>query len=66
MTTIIKMILSVLTKPKGKFFPVVDEKGIAEKPGKFFPMTEREYLLENRHKGIWGNGKCSPEDFFES
>ena len=63
MITIIKMILSILTKPKGKFFPVADEKGFAEKSGKFFPMTEREYLLEMRCKGIWGNGKCSEIEF---
>lgn len=60
MIAILEMILSVLTKPEKKFFPVVD----TQKELKFFPlMTEREILLENRRKGILGNGKCAEEDF---
>ena len=49
-------------KPK-KFFSIVDERGIADKPLKFFPVTEIEYLLEQRSKGIVGNGKCTESDF---
>lgn len=57
-----KVISKVFGKPK-KFFPVVNEKGIAEKPKKFFPLTEKKYLLEMRRQGIYGNGICNEQDF---
>ena len=41
-----------------KFFPVVNERGIAEKPKKFYPATEGQFLLEQRRQGIFGNGTC--------
>lgn len=62
MEMIIKKVISrIFGKPK--FFPVVNEKGIAEKPGKFIPITEREYLLEMRRKGYYGNGMCTESEF---
>lgn len=62
MKRIINVIRQVFSKPL-KFFPIVDEQGFAEKPLKFFPVTEHKYLLEQRNKGIWGNGKCSESEF---
>lgn len=58
---IIKKIVDKIVGKKGKFFPVVNENGnfeIVEKPRKFIPITEIEYLIEQRKKGCYGNGRC--------
>lgn len=58
MVNVIKKVISRVFDKNRKFFPMVNEKGIAEKPRKFFPMTEREYILAQRRKGLYGNGHC--------
>lgn len=58
---IINLIRQVFGKPK-KFFPVLNEQGFADKPKKFF-SAEVKYLLEQRRKGIFGNGTCADSDF---
>lgn len=63
MKRIINLIRQVFFGKPKKFFPVVNERGLAEKPLKFVPLTEIEYLLEQRHNGIFGNGKCSEAEF---
>lgn len=63
MKTIINKVISGVFGKSRKFFPVVDEKGIAEKPRKFFPITEKEYLLEMRRVGCYGNGRCEDSQF---
>ena len=63
MKMIVKKVIGKIVEKPRKFFPMVNEQGIAEKPKKFFPMTECEYLLEQRRKGIYGNGQCLEKEF---
>lgn len=64
MKNLFEKVIDVLSKTKKlKFFPVVDERGFAEQPKKFFPVSERDYLLAQRRKGIYGNGQCTDDTF---
>lgn len=62
MKMIIKKIFGRLFDKPRKFFPIVDACGL-DKPRKFFPITETEYLVIQRYKGCYGNGRCTEQDF---
>lgn len=59
MKRIVEKVFGKIFSKTRKFFPVVNEQGIAEKPKKFYPVTEREHLLEQRRIGYYGNGTCT-------
>lgn len=61
MTSFIKKIIGRFFANKTlKFYPVCNTQGIALK---FYPVDMKVYLLQQRRRGVVGNGTCSEQDF---